>query len=125
MPYEDPASLANLPFVQIAEVKARHQGEPRWREPISGSPAGRMMLTCLPAGFTGSPHYHKHSEEWFIPLEGAAEFRIGEGEWTRGEPGAVVFGPRHLPHALRVVGEGPFLMLCIVTPNVPDDETPV
>ena len=41
------------------------------------------------------------------------------------EPGAIVFGPRHLPHALRVVGDQPFLMLCIVTPNVPDDETPV
>jgi quercetin dioxygenase-like cupin family protein len=123
MPYEDPRCLASLPFVQIAEVKARHEGEPRWREPLSGSGAGRMMLTCLPAGFVGSPHFHKYSEEWFIPLEGAAEFSVGEGEWTRAEPGAIVFGPRHVPHALRVVGAEPFLMLCIVAPNVPDDET--
>lgn len=85
----------------------------------------REGLTCLPAGFRGSPHYHKHSEEWFIPLEGAAEFRIADGEWTRVEAGSIVFGPRHIPHALRGVGAEQFLMLCIVTPNVPDDETPI
>ena len=82
-------------------------------------------LESARAGFTGSPHYHKHSEEWFIPIEGAAELKIADGEWTLAAAGAVVFGPRHLPHALRVVGAEPFLMLCIVTPNVPDDETPI
>ena len=124
MPYEDPGCLANPMLVQVADVKARHEGEPRWREPLSGSEAGRMMLTQLPAGFSGGRHFHRFAEEWFIPLEGAAEFSVGEGEWTRAEPGAVLFSPRHVSHSLRVVGAGPFLMLCIVTPNVPDDEVP-
>jgi quercetin dioxygenase-like cupin family protein len=124
MPYEDPAALANSLYVQVTDVKARHEGEDRWREPLSASPAGRVVLTHLPAGFEGGRHFHQFAEEWFIPLEGTAEMRVGEGEWTRARPGTVVFSPRQVSHSLRVVGAEPFVMLCIVTPNVPDDEVP-
>ncbi|MGH2774737.1 MAG: cupin domain-containing protein [Actinomycetota bacterium] len=47
-------------------------------------------------------HVHRNEDEiWYI-LEGDHVIRIGDEEFTAG-PGAVVFGPRGVPHAQRRV----------------------
>jgi len=57
-------------------------------------------------------HVHAHEDELFIVLEGDHVFEIGDREFTGG-PGAVVFGPRGVPHAHRrvVPRTGRFLTL--------------
>ena len=43
---------------------------------------------------------HANEDELFYVVEGEHVFRVGEEEF-RGGPGAVVFAPRHVPHAHR------------------------
>src|SRR3982751_1862744 len=45
------------------------------------------------------PHMHTHEDEIFIPLEGELGIRIGDQEF-HAEPGAYIFSPRGIPHAL-------------------------
>ena len=58
-------------------------------------------------------HVHEREDELFYVLDGEHEFRVGDAVYTAG-PGAVVFGPRGVPHAHRrlVPREGSFLTMC-------------
>ena len=47
-------------------------------------------------------HAHANEDELFYVIEGEHVFRVGEEEFPAG-PGAVVFAPRHVPHAHRRV----------------------
>ncbi len=47
-------------------------------------------------------HVHDAQDEWFLVLEGAVLFRVGE-RFFRAGPGDSVFGPRGMPHAFRVL----------------------
>jgi mannose-6-phosphate isomerase-like protein (cupin superfamily) len=60
-----------------------------------------------------SPHVHEREDELFYVLEGEHEFRVGDAILPAG-PGAVVFGPRGVPHAhrRRVPRTGRFLTMC-------------
>jgi mannose-6-phosphate isomerase-like protein (cupin superfamily) len=49
------------------------------------------------------PPAHSHPwDEAQIVVEGAAEFRIGDGDWIRGGSGSVQLLPKGVPHAIRV-----------------------
>ena len=58
-------------------------------------------------------HLHEREDELFYVLEGEHEFRVGDAVFPAG-PGAVVFGPRGVPHAHRrlVPRAGSFLTMC-------------
>ena len=51
-------------------------------------------------------HVHEHEDEVFRVIEGELEMHIGD-ETVRLGPGDTAFGPRGVPHAWRVVGDGP------------------
>ena len=57
-------------------------------------------------------HVHEHEDELFYVLDGEHEFRVGD-EVVRAGPGAVVYGPRGVPHAHRriVPRRGSFLAM--------------
>jgi mannose-6-phosphate isomerase-like protein (cupin superfamily) len=57
-------------------------------------------------------HVHANEDELFYVIEGEHVFRVGEEEFAAG-PGAVIFAPRHVPHAHRrvVPREGRFLTM--------------
>ena len=57
-------------------------------------------------------HVHANEDELFYVIEGEHVFRVGGEEFAAG-PGAVVFAPRHVPHAHRrvVPREGRFLTM--------------
>jgi mannose-6-phosphate isomerase-like protein (cupin superfamily) len=49
------------------------------------------------------PPAHSHPwDEVQIVVEGVAEFRIGDGDWTRGGSGTVQLLPQGVPHTIRV-----------------------
>lgn len=58
-------------------------------------------------------HVHEREDELFYVLEGEHEFRVGDERYVAG-PGAVVFGPRRIPHAHRrlMPRTGRFLTMC-------------
>lgn len=60
-------------------------------------------------------HVHAHEDELYYVLEGEHVFTIGEEEFHVG-PGAVVFGPRGIPHAHRRVVPGAGHLLTLTSP---------
>jgi mannose-6-phosphate isomerase-like protein (cupin superfamily) len=60
-------------------------------------------------------HVHANEDELFYVIEGEHVFRVGDEEFPAG-PGAVVFAPRHVPHAHRRVVPRTGRFLTMVSP---------
>ena len=60
-------------------------------------------------------HVHANEDELFYVIEGEHVFRVGTTEYAAG-PGAVVFAPRHVPHAHRRVVPRTGRFLTMVSP---------
>jgi mannose-6-phosphate isomerase-like protein (cupin superfamily) len=60
-------------------------------------------------------HVHANEDELFYVIEGEHVFRVGGHEFSAG-PGAVVFGPRHVPHAHRRVVQRTGRFLTMISP---------
>jgi mannose-6-phosphate isomerase-like protein (cupin superfamily) len=56
------------------------------------------------------PDHHHVAEEIYIPLAGEAEWRKGEGQFVRRQPGEVIHHPSNVSHAMRT-GSEPLLAL--------------
>src|SRR6201997_1810866 len=61
------------------------------------------------------PHVHQATDETFLIESGEIEINRG-GELLRGRRGDVIYLPKGIPHALRVIGndEGVTLVVCVV-----------
>lgn len=59
-------------------------------------------------------HVHHNEDETFIVLAGDIEFEVG-GNVISAQPGAVLFGPRGVPHRY-TVRRGPARMMFLLTP---------
>lgn len=57
-----------------------------------------------PPGGGPPPHWHDHEDEWFLVLEGRAEF-FKDGVWQAVPEGSAVFAPRGSVHAFRNAGD--------------------
>lgn len=66
-------------------------------------------------GFGPPLHVHHREDEGMLVLEGEIRFRQGEEEFVAG-PGTLVWGPRGVPHAFKVLPGGA-RALVIVTPG--------
>jgi quercetin dioxygenase-like cupin family protein len=62
------------------------------------------------------PHWHEKDDEWFLVVEGQAEF-FKDGEWTAVPVGSAVFVPHGTVHAFRNVGETPLKQIIHVSPS--------
>jgi len=67
-----------------------------------GDTGGAFLLTEIDIPPGGGPPLHRHTreDELFIVLEGELAFRVGE-QTLHAKAGAVVFGPRGLPHTFK------------------------
>lgn len=74
---------------------------------LTGADTGGKY-TCFvvetPPGSGPPPHRHDREDEWFLVLEGRAEF-FKDGGWTEVPVGSAVFAPRGSVHAFRNVGD--------------------
>ena len=68
----------------------------------------------IPAGHGPPLHVHRRESELFYILEGEFEITLGDEKITA-SPGALVLGPRDIPHTFRNVGttEGKLLLTVI------------
>jgi len=116
MPYVADHEVIAPQGATLDEIAARN-GPPPFRVPLIASQAIRVVLWGWPAGHATVPHRHPRAEEMFHVLAGRAVFTFaGNPERTAG-PGSVLVAPRGVAHAIRVVGDEPFLMLVAVAPN--------
>ncbi len=70
----------------------------------------------MPPGFETPYHVHHAEDEAFYVLEGEMTFVCG-GQKIKGLPGTYVWGPREVPHGLRVDGDQPARMLLLSVPS--------
>ena len=116
MPHVATDEITETAGATLDELVARH-GPPPFRVPLIASPAIRVVLWGWLPGHVSVPHAHPRAEEMFHVLSGVAVFTFaGEPDRTVGR-GTVVVAPRGVAHAIRVVGDDPFVMLIAVAPN--------
>lgn len=124
MPHVAAHEVVETAGATLDELATRHGPVP-FRVPLVASPAIRVVLWGWAPGHVTVPHRHPRAEEVFHVLAGRAVFTLaGAPERTVG-PGSLLVAPRGVAHAIRVVGDAPFLMLIAVAPNedAPDETT--
>jgi quercetin dioxygenase-like cupin family protein len=74
-----------------------------------------VLRFFIPPGNVTPPHLHRATNETFLMESGEIEINRG-GELLRGRKGDVIYLPKGIPHALRVIGndEGVTLVVCVV-----------
>jgi quercetin dioxygenase-like cupin family protein len=74
-----------------------------------------VLRFFIPPGNVTPPHLHRATDETFLIESGEIEINRG-GELLRGRKGDVIYLPKGIPHALRVIGndEGVALVVCVV-----------
>src|SRR5579859_6197287 len=80
---------------------------------------GGMSIVELrgPPGDMPPLHLHRTDDEAWYVIEGEMSFFVGSDEPVRGGPGALVFGPKGVPHTIRVESSQPARWLAICTPG--------
>jgi quercetin dioxygenase-like cupin family protein len=91
----------------LMKIKARAED--------TGGALGLVEATFHHRGFGPPLHVHSREDEAFYVLEGQIRFRQADDEFVGG-PGTWVWGPRGVPHALKVESEGA-RALVMVTPG--------
>ena len=74
-----------------------------------------VLRFFIPPGNVTPQHLHRATDETFLIESGEIEINRG-GELLRGRKGDVIYLPKGIPHALRVVAndEGVALVVCVV-----------
>jgi quercetin dioxygenase-like cupin family protein len=81
----------------------------------TGGKVTQFLVETPPGG--GPPlHWHENEDEWFLVLEGQAEF-YKDGVWTAVPTGSAVFAPRGSVHAFRNAGNAPLKQLLNTSPS--------
>ena len=109
-PVNTPPYAAGLrPWVKLADLKAKHRGQPDWHEVVVDD--GRLMAEYFSAapGTRVTKRFHPDTREWFAVVEGEVRVEI-EGQQpftaTRGE---LVNIPRQTIYSLETIGSSPSL----------------
>ncbi len=95
---------ANSRFSNLEEIKQR-MGPPPWLYLLVSTPTDQIALICQRPGEGCRNHCHVTHAEWWIVLEGAFEWRLGDGTVLRAKASDVVCLPRGMPHTITCVGE--------------------
>src|SRR5215831_8119455 len=61
------------------------------------------------------PHIHRREDETFQILKGESEWAVGDATF-KAKKGAIIFGPRGIPHTYRYLGKTPGRLMCVITP---------
>jgi len=96
------------PVTRLADVKARHQGEPGWREPVIHDENSRAFLVQEPVGTKHEQRLYPDSPAWWAVLDGRVRFEVETRdrrfEVFEATKGSYVFVPERMLHAFEVVG---------------------
>jgi quercetin dioxygenase-like cupin family protein len=108
-----PYPPGHVPWVRLAELKARHQGQGDWREVVVDD--GRLTGEYVAAapGAVVSPRFHPDTREWFAVVEGQVRVEIeGQAAFTAAR-GSLVNVPRQTIYSVTTVGGTPSLRFVV------------
>jgi len=74
-----------------------------------------MFTNITQPGCGPPPHRHEHEDEWFLVVEGNADF-FSNGIWSSVPVGTSVFMPRGSIHTFRNAGNTPLKMVIHTSP---------
>jgi quercetin dioxygenase-like cupin family protein len=97
------------PWVKIADIKAKHKGQPIWSEVVVDD--GRLTGAYVAAapGTRVSRRFHPDTREWFAVLEGEVRVEIEGQEPFTATRGSLINIPRQTIYALETLGASPSL----------------
>jgi quercetin dioxygenase-like cupin family protein len=104
-----------LPETETTVPIIRGSGEGKVTSEETGG-AYAILEQKIPPGHGPPLHVHRHETEIFYVLEGEFEITIG-GEKVAATAGAIVVGPRDIPHTFRNVGAQDAHLLLTVIPG--------
>ena len=109
-PLKTPPYRAGLkPWVKVADLKARHKGQPNWHEVVVDD--GRLMAEYFFAapGTKVAKRFHPDTREWFAIVEGDVRVEIEGQEPFIATRGELVNVPRQTIYSLETIGTSPSL----------------
>jgi quercetin dioxygenase-like cupin family protein len=107
----------HVPWVKLADLKQKHQGQADWREVVvdDGRLTGEYVSTS-PGGRL-SARFHPDTREWFAVVEGEVRVQIeGRAAFTA-RRGSVVNIPRQTIYSLETTGSTPSLRWIVNVAN--------
>lgn len=101
------------PWIKLAELKAKHKGEPAWRELLVND--GRLTAEYLAAapGTRVSRRFHPDTREWFAVVEGEVRVEIEGQEPFVARRGSLINIPRQTIYSLETIGNAPSLRFAV------------
>jgi CMP-N-acetylneuraminic acid synthetase/quercetin dioxygenase-like cupin family protein len=88
----------------LIKEKMKDQGS-SWCHPVVYTENDQCCLISQAPGEGCRTHYHITKDEWWVVIEGAFEWRLGDGKVIRAEPGEVVFLERGTVHTIVCVSD--------------------
>lgn len=95
----------NQPHMRLADIKAKMAGSQSWCHPFIYTDNDQCCLIAQAPGEGCRKHFHTNKDEWWLVLEGAFEWRLGDGRVIRAEPGEVVYLEKGTPHEIICVSK--------------------
>ena len=75
-----------------------------------------LGLNCLEAGQHQPVHAHDHEDKFYLVLEGAGEFRLGD-ESQEASAGVVVWAPAGVSHGVTNTGSDRLVLMMGMAPS--------
>mgnify|MGYP001570659308 CR=1 FL=1 len=101
------------PWVKLADLKARHKGEPNWRELLVDD--GRLTAEYVAAapGTKVGQRFHPDTREWFAVVEGEVRVEIEGQAPIVATRGSLINIPRQTIYSLETTGSAPSLRFVV------------
>ena len=106
-------TLPQRPWMKLADLRARHKGEPNWREVLVDD--GRLTGEYISAapGTVVSRRFHPDTREWFAVVEGEVKVDIEGQAPLTATRGSLVDIPRQTIYSLETIGDRPSLRFAV------------
>src|SRR5215471_17875055 len=117
MPYVAPMK----PLVRLADLKAKHKGQPNWTELVVYDKNNRAEVISAPPGSRVPRHLHSDAPEYWVVQQGRIRFEVedppGKFQSFEAAPGDLVLAPERHLHSLEVIGSEPAIRFQVTLPD--------
>ena len=97
------------PHVKLSELRARHKGQPEWREEIVSDDLLHAEYIQSQPGSKVSPRFHPDTREWWVVEGGRIRFDIEGQDPFVAVKGSMVQAPMQTIYSMETIGDEPSL----------------
>ncbi len=101
------------PWIKLADLKAKHKGQPAWRELLVNDDRLTAEYFSAAPGTRVSRRFHPDTREWFAVVEGEVRVEIEGQEPFTATRGSLVNIPRQTIYSLETIGTAPSLRFAV------------